>query len=145
MSTKKEPQVDFSVIWERIIQRTKIKNQAQLGELIGITQAAVSKKKRANEFPIYWAYVIAIEYKLSLDWLITGKEPIGSFQAESTKEPAHNFILLINDWFEEMRQNDPGREEWFRCNFEDAFPSFKSWAERKKIANQHRRLVEKVA
>ena len=142
MSTKKEPQVNFSVIWERITQRTKIKNQAQLGELIGITQAAVSKKKRANEFPIYWAYIIATEYKLSIDWLITGKEPI---QAELAKEPKHNFILLINEWFEEMRREDPGREEWFRCNFEDCFPSFKSWAQRKNAANQRRRIVEEIA
>ncbi len=142
MSTKKEPQVDFSVVWERITQRTKIKNQAQLGELIGITQAAVSKKKRANEFPIYWAYVIAIEYKLSLDWLILGQEPI---QAEAANGSTHNLILLINDWFEEMRKEDPGREEWFRCNFEDSFPSFKNWMQRKNAADQRRRIAERVA
>ncbi|MGR0479873.1 MAG: helix-turn-helix domain-containing protein [Candidatus Electronema sp. V4] len=142
MSTKKEPQLNFSEIWERITKRTKIKNQAQLADLIGIKPVNISKKKKADEFPVYWAYIVATEYKLSLDWLITGKEPI---QAESGNYPTNSLILLINEWFEEMRMEDIGREEWFRCNFEDSFPSFKSWVQRKKAAVSGRRILETVA
>ncbi len=142
MSTKKEPQLNFSEVWERIKKETAIKNQTQLGELIGITQQSISQKKRENEFPIWWAYIIAKEYHLSMDWLFTGEKPI---RIETAREPKNSYGLLIDEWLDEIKREDPGREEWFRCNFEDAFPSFKSWAERKKIANQHRRLAETVA
>ncbi len=142
MSTKKEPQLNFSDIWKRITQETDIKNQAQLADLIGIKPVNVSKKKKVNEFPVYWAYIVAIEYGLSLDWLITGKE---STWSEERKVTENSYISLIDEWVTEMKREDQRREEWFKCNFEDCFPSFKSWAQRKNAANQHRRLAETVA
>lgn len=141
MSTKKEPQLNFSEVWERIKKETGIKNQTQLGELLGITQPSISQKKKENEFPIWWAYIIAKEYQLSTDWLFTGEKPRG----ETERERKKSYGMLIDEWLEEIKLEDPGREEWFRCNFEDCFPSFKSWVQRKKTANQYRRLPETVA
>ncbi len=129
-------------IWGRVQEGTDITSLSNLSKLIGITQPSVSERKRKNEFPLDWAYVIAQKYNLSMDWLITGKGPkrIGA-----EHEPKNSYVLLIDEWLDEMKQEDPRREEWFKCNFEDCFPSFKSWAQRKNAANQHRRLAETVA
>jgi len=142
MSTKKEPQLNFSEVWERIKKETGIKNQTQLSELIGITQPSISQKKKENEFPIWWAYIIAKEYQLSTDWLFTGEKPI---RVETTRERKNSYGMLIDEWLDEIKREDPGREEWFRCNFEDSFPSFKSWVQRKKAAVSGRRILETVA
>jgi hypothetical protein len=133
----------FSEVWERIKSRTEIKNISQLAEIIGKTPQNVSVKKgKGEEFPIEWAYLVAEKYDLSLNWVLKGEEPV---RAGAAREPKNSYVLLIDEWLDEMKGEDPRREEWFKCNFEDAFPSFKSWVERKKIANQHRRLVETVA
>lgn len=129
-------------IWGRVQQKTDIKSLSNLAKLIGITQPSVSERKRKNEFPLEWAYIIAQKYRLSMDWLLTGEE---SVRAGAAREPKNSYVLLIDEWVSEMRGEDPRREEWFKCNFEDAFPSFKSWMQRKSAANQHRRIPETVA
>ena len=135
--------MNFADVWARIKKETHIKNLTQLAEIVGKTQQAVSAVKgKGKEFPVEWAYIVGKKYDISLDWLLTGEEPV---RAGTAKEPKSSFVLLIDEWLYEMKREDPGREEWFRCNFEDCFPSFKSWAQRKKAANQHRRLAETMA
>ncbi len=133
----------FEDVWGRIKNETDIKNISQLSVIVGKTQQTVwAKQNQKKEFPVEWAYIVGKKYGLSLEWLLTGEEPV---RAGAAREPKNSFVLLIDEWLYEMKREDPGREEWFRCNFEDCFPSFKSWAQRKNAANQHRRLAETVA
>ncbi|MGR0481814.1 MAG: helix-turn-helix domain-containing protein [Candidatus Electronema sp. V4] len=136
-------QMDFVSVWERIKKSTDIKNITQLAAVIGKTQPTVSAKQgQKKEFPIEWAYLVSEKYGLSLNWVLKGEEPV---RAGAAREPKNSYVLLIDEWVSEMRGEDPRREEWFKCNFEDAFPSFKSWMQRKNAANQHRRIPETVA
>lgn len=136
-------EMDFISVWERIKKSTGIKNITQLAAVIGKTQPTVSAKQgQKKEFPIEWAYLVSEKYGLSLNWILKGEEPI---RAGAAKEPKNGYVLLIDEWLDEMKREDPRREEWFKCNFEDSFPSFKSWAQRKNAADQRGRLVEAVA
>lgn len=133
----------FEDVWGRIKNETDIKNISQLAAIVGKTQQTVwAKQNQKKEFPVEWAYIVGKKYDLSLDWLLTGEEPI---RAKAAREPKNGYVLLIDDWLDEMKREDPRREEWFKCNFEDCFPSFKSWMQRKKVSGQYRRLPETIA
>ncbi|WP_417913705.1 helix-turn-helix domain-containing protein [Candidatus Electronema sp. JM] len=119
-------QINFSEIWERVRISTEIDSLTKLAKLLGITQPSVSDRKSKGVFPIEWAYVIARKYNLSLDWLLTGEH---LRVATEQDKPKNAYVLLIDAWLESMTTKDARREEWFKCHFEDAFPSFKSWVE----------------
>jgi hypothetical protein len=88
-------QMDFATVWARIKDSTDIKNISQLAVIIGKTQPTVSaKQSQKKEFPIEWAYLVGKKYDLSLDWLLTGEEPI---RAEAAREPKNSFVLLIDE------------------------------------------------
>lgn len=124
-------------------KRNSYKKITQLAEIVGKTQQAVSAAKgKGKEFPIEWAYIVGKKCDLSLDWILTGEEPV---RAGAAREPKNSYVLLIEEWLDEMKREDPRREEWFKCNFEDCFPSFKSWAQRKRAAVSGRRILETVA
>ncbi len=119
-------QINFSEIWERVRISTDIDSLTKLAKLIGITQPSVSDRKKRGIFPVEWAYIIAIKYNLSLDWLLTGESREG---LSVQNEPRNTYVMLIDAWLESMKDKDPRREEWFKCHFEDAFPAFKTWRE----------------
>jgi hypothetical protein len=118
--------INFSEIWERVRISTDIDSLTKLAKLLGITQPSVSDRKSKGIFPVEWAYVVARKYNLSLDWLLTGEHPKGEAVQD---KPINAYVLLIDAWLESMTAKDARREEWFKCNFEDAFPSFKSWVD----------------
>lgn len=64
---------NFAAAWERIKSKTDIKNFNELGRVIGKTQPSISARKKAGDFPIEWAYLVAKEYNLSTEWLLTGR------------------------------------------------------------------------
>ncbi|MCP3177269.1 helix-turn-helix domain-containing protein [Desulfuromonas sp. KJ2020] len=65
--------------------------QADLGDLLGIEKAAVSKYEKGGAkrgVPIESLQKIACACKVTLDWLITGKEP------DRPKEPSREAALV---------------------------------------------------
>lgn len=134
--------MNFMEIWGRVQQETEIKSLTNLAKLIGITQPSVSERKRKNEFPLDWAYIIAKKYSLSMDWLISGEEPI---RRNAIKEPKNKYIVLLDEWLNEIANADPRKEYWFQCSIEKTFPEFKEWVQQKNAADQYRRLAERVA
>ena len=64
---------NFAAAWERIKQETDISNFNELGKVIGKTQPSISARKKAGGFPIEWAYLVATEYNLSTEWILTGQ------------------------------------------------------------------------
>ncbi|MDU9050133.1 MAG: helix-turn-helix domain-containing protein [Candidatus Electrothrix sp. Rat3] len=159
MSTKKDIKKyknNFAAAWERIKKETSISNFNGLGEVVGKTQPSISARKKAGDFPIEWAYLVAMEYNLSPEWVLTGEgskctaiqeeksgyqgsvvdgeqksevsEPIEKYEEIlPSKEERDRFLDLLRGWLLELEQDDPKRIYWFECAFEDSFPEFKEW------------------
>lgn len=109
MSTKKEPQLPFSEIWERITQKTEIETQQQLADLLERSQQAISKKKEKDEMPVHYVYTVAKKYNLSMDWLINGK----------TMGKPEDIFDKMREWAE--------AEQVTNAELERRLPDFKQW------------------
>lgn len=122
--------MDFSKVWERVRKEAGIKNMSQLAQIIGKTHQTVSAKKaQGKEFPIEWAYLVAKEYNLSTDWILTGE---GDKHVEGKAEPKNKFIIRLEAWLNYLTARDPRKEIWFECEIERHFPEFKEWEEKKE-------------
>ena len=147
---------NFAAAWGRIKNETKISNFNELSAVVGKTQPSISARKKAGDFPIEWAYLVAKEYNLSTEWILTGEgstfistqEEIGGYSSSVAdkkqtgklsepnekyeevlpiKEERDRFLNLLKAWLFELEQADPKRIYWFECAFEDSFPEFKEW------------------
>ena len=159
MSTRKNVKKyknNFPAAWERIKKETDISNFNELGEVIGKTQPSISARKKAGDFPIEWAYLVAKEYHLSTEWILTGEgskyssvsDETGGYrralveekQKHEVAEPTEKyeeilsgekemerFLDLLRAWLLALEEADPKRIYWFECAFEDSFPDFKEW------------------
>lgn len=122
----------FLSVWERITSETELKKMIHLASFVGVSQAFVSKKKKENDFPIDWAFKIAQKYGLSTDWIMTGKEPKRFDDLQVTQMYDFPIMKEIDQWLKDLVVKEPYRREWFRGNFEDAFPMFKQWKKRRE-------------
>ena len=158
MSTKKNIKKyknNFASAWERIKKETTINNFNELGEIIGKTQPSISARKKAGDFPIEWAYLVAREYHLSTEWILAGEgskysavsdekdtyhssaeekqnhevaEPAEKYEEIlPSEEERERFLNLLRAWLSVLEETDPKRIYWFECAFEDSFPEFKEW------------------
>jgi len=160
MSTKnntKKYKNNFAAAWGRIKDETNISNFNELSEVVGKTQPSISARKKAGDFPIEWAYLVAKEYNLSTEWILTGEGEKGRIlsrrgsarysgllvegkQKTELSEPTEKyekilpsgeererFLELLKSWLLELEEGDPKRIYWFECAFEDSFPEFKEW------------------
>jgi hypothetical protein len=148
---------NFAAAWQRIKSGTNISNFNELSEVVGKTQPSISARKKAGDFPIEWAYLVAKEYNLSTEWILTGEgrksravpdDGSGRYSkvlarenrkteiAEPTEkyeeilpsgEERERFLDLLKSWLLELEEGDPKRIYWFECAFEDSFPEFKAW------------------
>ncbi len=132
----------FEEIFDRIKKETGIKNISELAVFLGTTQPYVSKKKSIDDFSVKWAYQIATEYGLSTEWIMTGRGPKKLSEAGSLN---NEYLLMLEEWLNELKAGDPRKEYWFQCTIEETFPGFKEWMQRKNAAGQHRRMAEAVA
>jgi hypothetical protein len=132
----------FEEIFDRIKKETGIKNISELAVFLGTTQPYVSKKKSIDNFSVKWAYQVAMEYGLSTEWIMTGRGPKKLSEAGSLN---NEYLLMLEEWLNELKVGDPRKEFWFQCTIEEAFPGFKEWMQRKNAAGQHRRMAEAMA
>jgi hypothetical protein len=131
--------MDFSSVWNRIKEETSIKNVTQLAGIVGKTQPNVSKKKaQGKEFPIEWAYLVAKKYNLSTDWILTGE---GDKHVEGKAVPENQYIIMLEDWLNELKAEDPRKEYWFQCQIEETFPGFKEWLEQKEAEKKEKKAA----
>lgn len=123
---------DFSTVLNRIETKTGKLNQAKLAEIVGVSQSAIAKRKKDKTFPEEWAFRIGQKYNLLTEWILKGEGPQNLGQLHKSEPVLINQTLSdINDWF----QDDPKRELWFEVAFEDRFPEFIKWKERKEREN----------
>ncbi len=128
--------MSFQEKWERIKKETNIKNFTELAKVTETTHQYVSRKKKADDFPIKWAYLVAKKYGLSTEWILTGQGPKRLDQQLTRANYESEFLKLVDEWLSELTKKEPRRAEWFRYQFEDSFPGFKEWL-RQREAKGH--------
>jgi hypothetical protein len=138
--------MNFDEVWERVKTETGMQHLHELATFLEKKRPFISAKKKANKFETDWAFKIAQEYGLSTDWIMTGEgQKTNRNVARKSEEQHHEFIVLISRWFNELINNDPEREGWFKYNFIDAFPKFENWINIKETKeNTHGRQPQTV-
>lgn len=125
-------EMTFDERWLRIKKETNINNFTMLAKVVKTTHQYVSKKKKDDDFPVKWAYSVAEKYNLSTDWIMTGRGPKKINQEDTRGQTENDFLHLVDEWLQELTKAKPQRAEWFQLQFEDSFPSFKKWYEKKE-------------
>ena len=125
--------MEFENVWKRVKNETRLKSLGDLGQLVGITQQSISARKKKGDFPAEWAFLIAQQYKLSTDWILTGE---GEKRTGSGKKATSEYILELEEWLNELISEDERLEFWFQCTIEEAFPKFKHWRKMRKIGEE---------
>lgn len=118
--------MNFENIWSRIQCETEIRTFTELANLIGTTSQYISRKRKENDFLVIWAYAVGQKYKLSTDWIMTGK---GFKRLEEQRGNSVNYPILceIGEWLDEEVRKNPKQEIWFEVEFEKQFQEFKEW------------------
>jgi hypothetical protein len=139
MSREKVMEGNFEYIWERIRKECRIKNMAQLAEILRTSQGNVSKKKKTKKFPPEWGFEIAQKYNLSTDWIMTGKGP-----KKLEGEVHESYLVMLEQWLKEYTAPDPRKKALFELTIEREFPEFKEWL-RKKTGENEDNVISRVA
>jgi hypothetical protein len=153
-SSKKIIIDDYKTIMDRIMPVTGIKNLTQLARIINIPQATVSRKKNLNKFEIEWAYLLSIQFDLSIDWILTGKERKiavaqdrdGSSKNTEERDSKGFFkeIVVLQEWLFEVCRNEPERRAWFKVELMDKFPKFSAWLKDREVKEAEEKKGEFV-
>ena len=64
-------------------------------------------EKKQNEFPVEWAYIVALKYNLLTEWLMTGR---GAKNLDEFKDNSrYTFKILhdLDDWLSELVVQEP--------------------------------------
>jgi hypothetical protein len=61
---------------DRIMIATKSKTETDLARALKVKPQSVSQAKKKGSIPAQWFVCIALEYGVSLDWLVSGREAV---------------------------------------------------------------------
>lgn len=112
-----------NAILERVKKITGKNSDKELAELLGLKQGNFSaRKQRGSLTPVISEW--AIQTKIDLNWLLRGES--------SRKDVSDNFLQKVEEWTEELLQEDNRSATWFEYEFEKKFPDFKKWKEEKE-------------
>jgi len=125
VKTKKEYDV-FKEAVNRIKEVTGKKTQKDLCEEIGIAPRNYRAREEKGEFDANWAYRVGVKYKISIDWLLTGKGSKRHFEATTNK-----YAVKLGQWIDEYSKDDPRRAGLAEIKIEEALPEFREWLEAK--------------
>jgi DNA-binding transcriptional regulator YhcF (GntR family) len=125
---KKIAMNDFEVILERIRQETGLKSMRQLADIIGVKHQTISAAKKKNEFSAGWAYIVAKEYAILTEWIMTGEGPKRIYGEDKRLEILSEF----EEWISEEIRKEPKKKIWFKIQIQESFPGFKAWKEEKE-------------
>lgn len=93
-----------------LLFRRKLRDVA---EIVEVSAAYVSKKKKENDFPAEWAYKIGKKYNLSTDWILDGVE--------------RRRVGLLDEIDQWIKETGGKNTDWFENMFKAAFPMFDKW------------------
>lgn len=64
---------DIAEVLKRMMQFVGVKNQAELGTAIGVSQASISDAKRKGKIPPEWLIKLATERRMNPVWALSGE------------------------------------------------------------------------
>jgi predicted transcriptional regulator len=129
MSRKKVVCLNFEDIFLRVTKKTTLSNIVQLADFLGISQSAVSQKKKEKNFPLEWVYKISKQFNLSLDWLTEGKEVNGD-GGKLRQKRANALLDEIEEWLIKEGEREPKIFDWFEVEFKEKFTKYAEWKRR---------------
>jgi len=119
---------NFLKIFARVKEATTIKNMVQLSEVVEASQQNVSWRKKEDNFPVEWAYKIAKQYGLNIEWILEGTGPQRPGQGNDDLE----VLKPVKKWLLETEKKEPGTITWFQIEFKRNFPEFERWQKREQ-------------
>lgn len=81
----------FDSVIERIRQILEISTDSDVARALGLTPGAFAQKKHRGSIPYSDIISMCYEKSLSLDWILTGREPEAGPPSESKDEPGDAF------------------------------------------------------
>lgn len=87
-------------IINRLKEKFSLKNETQVAKLLNVEQNTLSSWKKRNKIPYEKLDELAVENKLSLDWVLSGKESTENLELlqsfnQLTKEKQEIYLLRI--------------------------------------------------
>lgn len=97
--------MDAEQILDRMIRAIGVKNQSELGKVLGVSQTSISEAKRKGRVPAEWLLRLATEKKLNPNWLLTGQGAILISERETIDaELLNNVICVFEDCITKIDQ-----------------------------------------
>lgn len=119
---------NFETVWGRIREETGIKSLQSLADILKKTQPAISKAKAKGEFPPGWAYLVAKEFGLLTEWILTGEG-----QKRPGKIEINPLLVDVNEWLNEgNKHKDAEFCSLFKSQMVRAFFDYEKWIQKRE-------------
>lgn len=103
-------------------------NQKQMAESMGVSLRTLQRYEEGSKVPDVTLLVDLALSGYNLHWLITGD----GNKYHWKKSVEDSYLKEINIWLEEEAQKEVKIRDWFKIQFEIAFPTFKEWRETRR-------------
>jgi len=110
------------------IRKDKGLHQKEMAEHIGVSLSSLQRYELGSGVPDVNALVELAKDGYNIHWLLTGDGEKFSWK----KGKKAGILYHIEMWLEEEKKEESNIYEWFRIQFEKAFPDYKKWKEEKE-------------
>ena len=122
---------DYSSVGLRLkeIRQQRGITQKEVAEIIGVSVSYVKNTERGSKPSIEYLFSFSDEYSVSIDWLLKGVHSTQKIEVI----PDPDLKGMIDILTEIMSDPDPRRRAWATIQFEDAFRSYCTLHDEKKM------------
>ena len=122
---------DYSSVGLRLkeIRQQRGITQKEVAEIIGVSVSYVKNTERGSKPSIEYLFSFSDEYSVSIDWLLKGVHSTQKIEVI----PDPDLKDMIDILTEIMSDPDPRRRAWATIQFEDAFRSYCTLHDEKKM------------
>ena len=85
-------ELDYSIIFERMLRAGNLKNSSEMARMLGLTPQAMSSYKRKGELSAGLIFKFAGICGVSIDWLLSGKGEV--FKSDREARPAQEVCSI---------------------------------------------------
>jgi transcriptional regulator with XRE-family HTH domain len=146
MAKKRIDTDDLSDIGKRVYEWLGQKSLYDLEEETGVPESTLRRNLKKGADPkTYILDKIARSFNRSLDELIRGErclnvQVVSDDQGDYAKKYRsleENILYEIQEWLTQVEKIRPGQKVWFHVEFENRFPEFSQWRQKKRAGNDH--------
>ena len=103
-------------------------SQKQMSERLGVSLRTLQRYEEGSKVPDVASLVNLAISGYNIHWLVTGD----GNKYHWKKSVEDSYLKEISIWLEEEAEKEVKIRDWFKIQFEIAFPTFKEWRETKK-------------